>query len=207
MIDAGTVAEADELDGTELTNAAVVDWAKGEIALDDAAVTEGGIIAVDTPVEDPGLEIKVEGVDFRFDAGGIKMGVDVGVSDEAVVGGGTGVNTVDVERTATGGVLGSVADFTTGGVLEMIALGDVVGTTGFSSGRALEIALLYSGAGATPYTGAFSSHGNVGHTAVTRAQWMKRRLKMPNGNWVSRCIPSVGFQFYKLVVQWTIEWP
>lgn len=192
MIDAGTVAEADELDGTELTNDAVVDWAKGEIALDDAAVTEGGI-AVDTPVEDPGLEIKVEGVDFRFDAGGIKMGVDVGVPDEAVVGGGTGVDTVDVERTATGGVLGSVADFITGGVLEMIALGDVVDTTRISSGRALEIA------GAAPYTGTFSLHGG-GHTAVTCAQWMKRRLKMPNGNWVSRCIPSVGFQFYKLGV-------
>ena len=154
-------------------------------------MTEGGI-AVDTPVDDPGLEIKVEGVDFNFDAGGIILGVDVGVTGEAVVGGGTGVDTVDVERTATGGVLDSVAGFITGGVLEMIALGDVVDTTGVSSGRALETALLYSGGGATPYTGTFSLHGNVGHTAVTRAQWMKRMLQMPNGNWVSRCIPSVG---------------
>ena len=151
-------------------------------------MTEGGS-TVDTPVEDPGLGIKVEGVDISFDAGGIKLGVE-GVADEAVVGGGTGVDTVDVERTATGGVLGSTAGFITGGVLEMIAFGGVVDTTGASSGTALETAP----SGATPYTGTFSSHGNVGHTAVTRAQWMKRMLKMPNGNWVSRCIPSVGFR-------------
>lgn len=35
--------------------------------------------------------------------------------------------------------------------------------------------------GATPYTGAFSSQG-AEHTAVTRAQWVKRMHKMPKGN-------------------------
>ncbi len=68
MIDAGTVAEADELDAAVLKENAVVDWFTGEKALDDTAVVEGNVtvgtsdvavveggVTVGTPVEDDAI--------------------------------------------------------------------------------------------------------------------------------------------------------
>lgn len=54
MIDAGTVAEADELDAAKLKYDTVEEWVDEEGAFDDAAVTRGGV-TVGTPVEDHGL--------------------------------------------------------------------------------------------------------------------------------------------------------
>ena len=108
-MDAGTLAEADELDDAELTDDAVVNLITGEIALDDAAVTEEGV-TMGTPEEDRGLEItagSTEGIDVSSTAEEAKLGVDVGVADEAVVGGGTGVDGLDVGGTAMGGILDS----------------------------------------------------------------------------------------------------
>ena len=58
------------------------------MALDDDAVIERGV-TVDTFVEDGGLEFTVgstEGVDVGVAAGGLILAVDVGVTDDAVVG-------------------------------------------------------------------------------------------------------------------------
>lgn len=171
-------------------------------------------VTMGTPEEDCGLEItasSAEGIDFSFAAGGTKLGVDVGAADEAVVGGNTGVDGLDVGGTATGGILGSLAALITGGVLETMATGGVLDTTGEFPARALKTAPLftapvYTGALSTAYTGAFSSHGTVGHTAVTRAQWVKRMHKTPNGSCVGSCMLSVGVvQVFKLVVKWTVK--
>ena len=51
--------------------------------------------------------------------------------------------------------------------------------------------------GKAPYTGAFSEHGS-GHTAVTRAQWVKRMHRMPTGNRVDDSILPTGDQVVKL---------
>ena len=68
--------------------------------------------------------------------------------------------------------------------------GDVLVAGGFTGAGAVEeIGASPAGdppppalrSGAAPYTGAFSSHG-AEHTAVTRAQWVKRMHKMPKGN-------------------------
>ena len=84
--------------------------------------------------------------------------------------------------TTTGGVL-MARRFTGGGAV------DEVGAS--PAGDSPPPGALRSGA--TPYTGAFSSHG-AGHTAVTRAQWVKRMHKMPKGNWTGSCIVLVGVQ-------------
>ena len=78
--------------------------------------------------------------------------------------------------TTTGGVL-VAGRFTGGGAVDEIGASP--------AGDCPPPILLRSGA--TPYTGAFSSHG-AEHTAVTRAQWVKRMHKMPKGNWTGSCI-------------------
>ena len=97
----------------------------GELAWDDAAVLEGGVI-LGTSVEADGLGIPVgeieggavgveaegitlgvetEGSDVGVEAEGTRFGIEVGVVEDGVVGGSTGFDVLDVEDIAAGGVL------------------------------------------------------------------------------------------------------
>lgn len=114
------------------------------MALDDDAVIERSD-TVDTSVEDRGLEFTVgstEGVDVGVAAAGLMLGVDVGVADDAVVGGYPGVDKLYVEGTATDGILGSVAALVDSGFTETMAAGDVVDPIEDSPARALKTAPL-----------------------------------------------------------------
>lgn len=81
---------------------------------------------------------------------------------------------------------------------------DETGTfpAGLSPAGALKSEPLTSGALSTAYTGAISSHGSVGHTAVTRAQWVKRMHMMPNGSWVGNRMPPLGVGVFELGGRW-----
>ena len=135
-----------------------------------------------------GVEVGVEiGVEVR----GIRVGVELGVVGDAVVDGGTGGDVLDVEGvTAIGGPCATL-----GLMVGVVSAGGVVdesgaSPTGVCPPPGTELSLKDSGR--APYTGAFSEHGSVGHTAVTRAQWVKRMHRMPKGNRVVNCILSTG---------------
>lgn len=134
------------------------------------------IEGVDVSVVAGGTRLEVElgvadDVDVGVVAGGITPGVEVGVADD-VVEGSAGVDVLVVEgTTAAGGVLRSFPASTPSELLETMTAEDV-----------LDMTPLYSGSGSTPYTGTFSLHGSVGHTAVTRDEWVKRMHRMPKGN-------------------------
>ena len=132
MVDAGTVAEAEELDAAEPTDNVVLRWVTGKVALDEATALGSGVI-VGASVEDDGLDITVgstEGVDVgvivgasveddglditvgsteRVDVGvavdGTRLSVELGGIEDAVVGGRTEVDVLDVEGIPTGGEL------------------------------------------------------------------------------------------------------
>ena len=73
------------------------------MALADA-VTDNGVV-FGTPVEADGLEDprgSAESIDVGVEAEGIRLGVEVGVAEDAVVDGGTGVDVLDVGGIATG---------------------------------------------------------------------------------------------------------
>lgn len=155
---------------------------------------EGGV-TVGTPVEGHGLETTVgpaEGVDVGVAAEGIRLGIEVGAVEDVVVGGSTGLGVLEVEGIAAGGVLDTTGTLKAG---EFAAVG-VVEEIGTLSGP------LTSGALSTAYTGAISSHGSVGHTAVTRAQWVKRMHMMPNGSWVGNRMPPLGVGVFELGGRW-----
>ena len=132
-----------------------------------------------------GIEVGVDvGVDVGVEVRGIRLGVELGVVEDAVVGGSTGVDVLDVEGVAAAGgacaTLGlTVGVVTTGGVVDVESL-------------------LKKDCGRAPYTGASSEHGSVGHTAVTRAQWVKRMHRMPKGNRVDDSILPIGDQVLKI---------
>ena len=88
MIDAGLVAEADELNAIELPDDAVT----GKVGLDDAVVSEGVVVFVTevNPVEDKGVEIIV-GTLIAVEVG-IIVGVEVSVAEDAGVEEYTGVD-------------------------------------------------------------------------------------------------------------------
>ena len=143
-MDAGTVAEADELDTAEPTDNVVVDWVTGKVVLDEAAALESGVI-VGGSVEDDGLEITVgssDGVDVGVAAGGIRLGVELGAVEDAVVGGRTEVDVLDVEGMPTGGEFGIMGalvedDFTAGGAVEESG----ASPGGVSPAKALEVSV------------------------------------------------------------------
>ena len=182
-----------------------------KVAWDDVVVFEGGVV-VGAPVEDR-LETTegstedfsegfVEGVEVGVDVGvevrGTRLGVELGVVEDAVVDGGTGGDVLDVDGvTTTGG-----ACTTLGLMVGVVSAGGVVdesggSPTGVCPPPGLELPLKKD-SGRAPYTGAFSEHGSVGHTAVTRAQWVKRMHRMPKGNRVGICILSTGDRVLKL---------
>ena len=150
-----------------------------------------------------GVEVGVDvgvgvGVDVGVEVRGTRLGVELGVVEDAVVDGGTGGDVLDVEGvTATGG-----ACTTLGLMVGVVSAGGVVDEsgalpTGVCPPPGLEL-LLKKDSGRAPYTGASSEHGSVGHTAVTRAQWVKRMHRMPKGNRVGICILSTGDRVLKL---------
>ena len=117
MIDAGTVAEAEELDAAEPTDNVVLRWVTGKGALDEAAALGSGVI-VGASVEDDGLEITVgstEGVDVGVAVDGIRLSVELGGVEDAVVGGRTDVDVLDVEGIPTGGELSITGALVAGG--------------------------------------------------------------------------------------------
>ena len=139
-----------------------------------------------------GVEIGVDdGVDVGVEVRGIRLGVELGVVGDAVVDGGTGGDVLDVEGvTAIGGPCATL-----GLMVGVVSAGGVVdesgaSPTGVCPPPGTELSLKDSGR--APYTGAFSEHGSVGHTAVTRAQWVKRMHRMPKGNRVDNCILLTG---------------
>lgn len=140
MIDAGTVTEADELDAREPTENAVVDGTTEGLAWDDAAVLDRGVI-VGASVEADELDFTVEptegvdiGIDVWVEAEGTRLGVEVGVVEDAVVDGGTGAAVLEVEDTEVevGVVEAVVLDGGTGAAVleaEEMAASVVVGIT------------------------------------------------------------------------------
>ena len=76
------------------------------MALADA-VTDKGVV-VGTPVEIDGPELPegyADSIDVGVEAEDIRLGVELGVAEDAVVEGGTGVDVLEVGGTATYGVL------------------------------------------------------------------------------------------------------
>lgn len=82
------MAEADELDLAKLKLDVVEDWIAEVVGLADA-VTDKSVVGVEA--EEIGL--------------GVEIGVELGVAEDAVVEGGTGVDVLEVGGTATGDVL------------------------------------------------------------------------------------------------------
>ena len=70
--------------------------------------------------------------------------------------------------------------------------------TGVCPPTDFELLLMKKVSGRAPYTGASSEHGSVGHTAVTRAQWVKSMHRMPKGNRVDNSILPTADQILKL---------
>ena len=81
--------------------------------------------------------------------------------------------------------------FSAGGVVD----GSGGSPTGVSPPTDFEV-LLKKDSGRAPYTGAFSVHG-IGHTAVTRVQWVKSMHRIPKGNRVDNSILPTGDQVLK----------
>ena len=223
-MDAGTVAEADELDFAKLELDVVEEWVARVMALADA-VTDNGVV-VCTAVEVDGLEVPrgfAESIDVGVEEEGIRLGVE-----DAVVDGGTGFDVLDVGGIATGGVLvyGGLAGLdvldgggwtTTGEVLVAGGLAgvDVLdGGGGTTTGEVL-VGGRFTGGGAVDEVGASPagdspppvtlttgptpytgtlSMHGAEHTAETRAQWVKRMHKMPKGNWTGSCIVLIYVQ-------------
>ena len=171
-------------------------------AWDDVAVLEGDVM-VGAPVEDRlertvgstedfsegFVEVVEVGVEVGVEVRGIRLGVELGVVEDAVVDGDTGGDVLDVEDVTATGEACKMLGLTMG-------VGGVVdegggSSTGVCPAPGSEL-LLKKDWGRAPYTGAFSEHGSVGHTAVTRAQWVKRMHRMPKGNRVGNCILSSG---------------
>ena len=187
-------------------------------AWDDVAVLEGDVM-VGAPVEDRlertvgstedfskgfvevvevGVEVDVGvGADVGVEVRGMRLGVELGVLEEAIVDGGTGGDVLDVEDvTATGEACKTLGLMM--GVVSVCVVDEGGGSsTGVCPAPGSEL-LLKKDWGRAPYTGAFSEHGSVGHTAVTRAQWVKRMHRMPKGNRVGNCILSTGDRVLKL---------
>ena len=177
-------------------------------AWDDVAVLEGDVM-VGAPVEDRlertvgstedfsegFVEVVEVGVEVGVEVRGIRLGVELGVVEDAVVDGDTGGDVLDVEDVTATGEACKMLGLTMG-------VGGVVdegggSSTGVCPAPGSEL-LLKKDWGRAPYTGAFSEHGSVGHTAVTRAQWVKRMHRMPKGNRVGNCILSSGDRVLKL---------
>ena len=100
------MAEADELDFAKLRLDVLEDWIAGVMTLADA-VTEKGVV-VDTAVELDGPEVPrgfAKSIDVGVEAEGIRLGVEFGVVEAAVVEGGAGFDVLDVGGITTGGVL------------------------------------------------------------------------------------------------------
>lgn len=71
-------------------------------------------VTIGTPVEDHGLETttgSAEGVDVSVAVEGMRVGVEVSVAEDAVVGGSTGVDILVVEETAAGDVVDTTEVF------------------------------------------------------------------------------------------------
>lgn len=140
MIDAGIVTEADKLDTAEPTDNVVLDWVTGKIGLDEAAALKSGVI-VGASVEDDGLEITVgsaEGVEVGVAADGIRLRVELGGVDDAVVVGRTEVDVLDFEGPPTGGELCLTGALVAGGC----TAGGAVEESGASPGRVSPAKLL-----------------------------------------------------------------
>ena len=108
------------------------------MALDDAAVFEGGV-TVGNVVEDDGVNItegSAKGVDVNIAAGGTILGVEVGVTEDAVVDGSNGVDVLEVEGIAAGGELGTSWVVTAGGFTARGVVDDT-GTSGVVKGELL----------------------------------------------------------------------
>ena len=130
MIDAGIVTEADKLEAAEPTDNVVLDEVTGKIALDEAAALKSGVI-VGASVEDDGLEITVgsaKGVDVGVAADGIRLRVELGGVEDAVVGGRTEVDGIRLRVE-----LGGVEDAVVGGRTEV----DVLDFEGIPTGGEL----------------------------------------------------------------------
>ena len=151
MIDAGTVAVADELDAAEPTEKAVVDRDAGRVVLDDVAVAERDVFetavfgryvvendgAEGEPAEDAELDITVGTAvadELGFTAGGARPSGKVGVVEDAVVGGYTGVDEGGVEEgiggVDEGGVEEGIGGVDESGVEEGIGGVDVLDDVG-----------------------------------------------------------------------------
>ena len=100
------VAVADELDFAKLKLDVVDDWIAEVTALADA-VTDKDVV-VGTAVEVDGPEVPrgfAESIDVGVEAEGIRLGVELGVVEDAVADGGTGFDVLDAGGVAIGGVL------------------------------------------------------------------------------------------------------
>ena len=91
---------------------------------------EGGV-TVGKAVEEDGVDITVgsaKDVDVNVAAGGTILGVDVGVTEDAVVDGSNGVDVLEVEGIAAGGELGTswVVGFTARGAVDDTGTSGVV---------------------------------------------------------------------------------
>ena len=100
------MAEADELDFAKLELDVVEYWIAEVMALADAVTDKG--VAIDTPVEIDRTNVPegfAEYTDVGVEAEEIRLGVELGVAEYAVVEGGIGVDILEVGGTATGDVL------------------------------------------------------------------------------------------------------
>ena len=189
VLEGDVVVSAPLEDRLEFTVGSTEDFSEGFV--------EGVEVGVDVGV---GVGVGVDvGVEVGVEAGGIRLGVEMGVVEDAVVDGGRGGDVLDVDGvTAAGGPCATlglmVGVVSTGGVVDESG----ASPTGVSSPPEFELLLYKVPGGAAPYTGAFSEHGSVGHTAVTRAQWVRRMQRMPKGNRVGNCILSTGDRVLRL---------
>ena len=100
------MAGADELDFAKLKLDIVEDWVAEVMALADAVTDKGEVVGTAVGVDGPEVPRGFdESIDVGVEAEGIRLGVELGVVEDAVADGGTGFDVLDVGGITTGGVL------------------------------------------------------------------------------------------------------